>query len=232
MFYTQESAKYIPALEAKLSNNPRSPVFARLASYYLKEGKAQQAIDTCVAGLRFYPDYASARLILGRAYEAMGRDVEALLEYRKLSRLLPDNPTVADLLTKVERREKEAFRAFAAERLARLEEHKNTLTFETYIAGQQTGENTVDFLLHKLRDAKRVAPPPTADLPREDAQPQVAPKIVTATLAEIYASQGEYKAAIDAYRKLRDQNPGEADRYEKRITELDEMTRQHIEQKS
>ena len=50
-------------------------------------------------------------------------------------------------------------------------------------------------------------------------------KIVTATLAEIYATQGEYKEAIEAYKKLVSQRPIEAERYVKRITQLEELSR-------
>jgi hypothetical protein len=49
--------------------------------------------------------------------------------------------------------------------------------------------------------------------------------MVTATLAEIYASQGEFGEAIDAYRKLAEQRPGSAERYQKRLRELEELRR-------
>jgi cytochrome c-type biogenesis protein CcmH/NrfG len=48
---------------------------------------------------------------------------------------------------------------------------------------------------------------------------------VTATLAEIYASQGEYNEAIEAYRTLAAQRPGSAERYQKRLAELEELRR-------
>jgi cytochrome c-type biogenesis protein CcmH/NrfG len=46
---------------------------------------------------------------------------------------------------------------------------------------------------------------------------------VTATLAEIYASQGEYDEAIEAYRTLAVQRPGSAERYQKRLGELEDL---------
>ena len=54
MYYNTECAMYIPSLEAKLAENPKSPVFARLAFYYLKEGKPQQALQVCLKGLEFF----------------------------------------------------------------------------------------------------------------------------------------------------------------------------------
>ena len=90
---------------------------------------------------------------------------------------------------------------------------------------------------HSLREAEAPsAPQPArrepAPEPPTDDQP-AATRIVTATLAEIYASQGEYQAAITAYRRLREQHPEEAGRFGRRIAELEESARlQHADQKS
>ena len=72
----------------------------------------------------------------------------------------------------------------------------------------------------------------TADGDQDDAAPREGGgKIVTVTLAEIYASQGEYSAAIDAYRRLSQQRPAEARRYERRIGELEMFARKQEETK-
>ncbi len=234
MFYNQESAKFIPPLEAKLSNNPKSPTFARLASYHLVEGNAQKAADVCVAGLRFFPEYATARLILGRAYEALGRTVEAMIEYRKVNRAVPENETVAALLKNIEHREQEAFKAFAEERANKLRERRNTLTIEAFTQQEQSSnERAGDFLLQRLHESRHADTPRTIvpqRIEEEVAVEHAAPKIVTATLAEIYANQGEYREAIDAYRKLRAQHPDSAERFDKRIHELEGKI-QHAEQR-
>ncbi|MFN0157281.1 MAG: tetratricopeptide repeat protein [Bacteroidota bacterium] len=236
VFYTQESAKFVPALEAKRAANPRSPVFARLASYYLLEGKAQQAADVCLEGLAVFPEYATGRLVLGKAYEALGRHIEAMLEYRKALRAVPDNPAVGELLRRSEQREQEEFKAFSEERAKKLGERRGTIKLETYLEqGNESGQGTVDFLLQRLKAAKINAVPLEESVSSEDKSITGASgtKIVTATLAEIYANQGEYREAILAYRKLREQQPHEAERFDKRIAELQQMERmQHAEQKS
>lgn len=50
--------------------------------------------------------------------------------------------------------------------------------------------------------------------------------IVSATLAEIYATQGAYEAAIAMYRKLQRQRPQQAEQYEKKIRELQERLKE------
>jgi tetratricopeptide (TPR) repeat protein len=50
-------------------------------------------------------------------------------------------------------------------------------------------------------------------------------EIVTPTLAEIYAAQGAYREAIQTYAQLVDRRPGEKERFEQRIRELEEIWR-------
>jgi tetratricopeptide (TPR) repeat protein len=227
MYSDKESAMYIPSLEARLAKSATSPSFARLASYYLREGQAQKAADICLEGLKHHQQYATAHLVLGKCYDAMGRNVEAMLEYRQALKAMPDSTAVQALLKTVEQREQEAFRSFSEERAQKLKERRETVPFESYVEEERpSGESTAEFLLRRLQDvkktARRTAP---GDQPQDDQPTQVVTpsKIVTATLAEIYASQGEYHEAIEAYRKLVNQRPLEADRYAKRIAQLEEL---------
>jgi tetratricopeptide (TPR) repeat protein len=187
-------------LEERLAANPSSPLFARLASCYLKEGQVQRAIDLCVDGLKRFPDYSTAHLVLGQCYEALGRDVEALIEYRQALRSVPDNAHVRTLVQRAEQREREAFRAFAEERVRKLSAKKGTLTFREFVDGPvETGA--------------------------DEEVLSTGGTIVTATLAEIYATQGEYAEAIRTYKRLSMERPQEAAQYARRITELEELER-------
>jgi tetratricopeptide (TPR) repeat protein len=220
----------ISALESKLETNPWFPGFAHLAACYLEDGKVQKAIEVSLAGLAKFPQYATGRLVLGKCYEAQGRNIEAMLEYRRALKVVPDNRTVQALLQNVEQREQEAFRVFAEERTRKLKERKDSLTFEKYVAESGSEkESTVDFLLKRLQETK--THPQPAEGRAISAEQQLAPpganKIVTATLAEIYANQGEYKEAIEAYKKLAERRPKEAERYERRIAQLEDLARLH-----
>jgi tetratricopeptide (TPR) repeat protein len=100
---------------------------------------------------------------------------------------------------------------------------------EEYVSDETAEkESTVEFLLKRLQAVKQTpgsveTAPPAA----------TTSSIVTPTLAEIYASQGEYDEAVEAYRKLIVQRPDETDRYEKRIAQLDQLKKLHqAEQKS
>ena len=224
----RETAKFIPLLEARRASNARSPSFARLAFYYLKEGHPEKATDLCIEGLKYFPQYATARLVLGQCYEVLGRNIEAMLEYRRVLKSLPDNRCVQQMLDRSEKREQEAFRAFSEEQSRRLKVTAEPITFDRYVNEDGgTKESTAEFLLKRLQHVKKPVPAaPVGRSHEETPVPHVSPsKIVTATLAEIYASQGEYKEAIEAYRKLASQRPVESERYSKRIAELEELSR-------
>jgi len=70
----------IQRYEERLAKDPTSLVFAPLAEAYRKAGRTREAIALCEAGIRCFPDYAMARVILARAYLAEGNEEGALAE--------------------------------------------------------------------------------------------------------------------------------------------------------
>ena len=208
---------------------PASPWFARVAADLLDSGNIKEALRVCVEGTRVFPRYTTGRLMLGRCYEALGSHVEAMLEYRRVLEVFPDNSLVLDLLKRAEQREQQGYDAFAAEWQARLQGRKDRLTFEEYVGPPGGGgDRSVDQIIEQLEAAPpRVSPENNSPAPEASRElPVPAGRFVTATLAEIYASQGEYDEAIEAYRTLAAQRPGSAERYQKRLEELEELKRQ------
>ena len=198
----------IPLLEDRLSANPKSPLFARLASSYLKEGQVQRAAEVCTKGLKDFPEYPTGHLVLARCFEALGRNVEALVEYRTVLKSFPDNLPILNLVEAIERKEQEAFRSFAEERLQVLR-RKQAMSPKRPVA--ESAQRT-----RHVQEQEDQEP--------EEAVPNTA-KIVTATLAEIYSSQGEFGEAIQIYKRLSEEKPSEAEAYRKRISELEETAR-------
>ena len=227
-----------------------SPWFARVAADLLESGNMKEALRVCVEGTRVFPRYTTGRLMLGKCYEALGSHVEAMLEYARVLEIFPDNPLVRELLRRAEQREHQGFEAFAGEWQARWQGRKDRLTFEEYVgAPAPPAEGSVEQIIERLEGAPRIVPvapvtpvapqeaspqaatpvgEPASQAPAPASAPQVSPaapqgRFVTATLAEIYASQGEYSEAIEAYRTLAAQRPGSAERYQKRLAELEEL---------
>jgi tetratricopeptide (TPR) repeat protein len=210
------------------STGGASPWFARVASDLLDSGDIKEALRMCIEGTRVFPRYTTGRLMLGKCYEALGSHVEAMLEYKRVLEVFPDNSLVLELLKRAEQREMQGFDAFAAEWHARLQGRKDRLTFEEYVGTPNPpSDQSMEQIIEQLESAPRRIPVP--DVPPAPEGPREAPvspaRFVTATLAEIYASQGEFDEAIEAYRTLAAQRPGSAERYQKRLAELEELKR-------
>lgn len=178
-----------------------SPRFVVHATTLLTAGKNTEAAAACLAGIARYPWYTTGYWVLGKCYEAQGDLAAAHAQYLEVAKRLQGVPSVTDALERTHVAE-----AAAASR------------------GAATGTD-VDALLHMLQQAKRVIPPaPGPKTPLVDISAhQGEGPIVTVTLAEIYARQGEYREALEAYRKLIQQRPDEAGRLAERMAELEQL---------
>ena len=92
-------------------------------------------------------------------------------------------------------------------------------------------QNKIEELTNKLQSAGKITPVINfAQKETSAASEQDTPSgmgFVTPTLAEIYAKQGWFDDAIKAYRTLVRNKPAEKERYEKRITELEELKKKN-----
>ena len=178
-----------------------SPRFVVQATALLGAGNIESAMEACRAGIARYPWYATGYWVLGKCYEAQGNLAAAGKQYGEVAARLPGVPSVKN----------------AVER---------TRVPGSTPAVQRPGEGTdVDALLRRLQEAKRsILPASGTDTPLVDiSTPHGESSIVTVTLAEIYAKQGEYREALDAYRKLIQQRPDEAGRHAIRVAELERL---------
>jgi tetratricopeptide (TPR) repeat protein len=167
----------IESLEKRLASNPLSPAFARLASLYLDAGRLDEAHDLCEKGIAYYPEYATAHLLLGQCHLRMQRLDEAKKEFSETLVLQPKCETV------------------------------RTLFQSTTVAEEQSQTSSGEPVYE------------------EEQRSPLGNEIVTPTLAEIYVAQGAYREAIRTYTQLVDRRPGEKERFEQRIRELEEIWR-------
>jgi len=96
---TQEQIK---SLEERLAREPQSPLFARLAAYYLGTGRAKDALRLCDNGLAHFPFYSTAHLIKGNALVSLGMMAEARHEYEVVCEFMPANETAARLWSSID----------------------------------------------------------------------------------------------------------------------------------
>ena len=92
----------IAALEKKVGAGGKSPLFAQLASFYIQQGKATEALHLCDEGLATFPHYTTGHLIKGKALLALKMNAEARREFEIVADFLPANETVAFILSNIQ----------------------------------------------------------------------------------------------------------------------------------
>ena len=81
----------IDELRRRVRQDPASIAFAPLAEECRRSGLLEEAVRVCRAGLVHHPAYLSARVTLGRALMALGREEAALVELEYVLRVAPDH---------------------------------------------------------------------------------------------------------------------------------------------
>jgi tetratricopeptide (TPR) repeat protein len=84
--------------EERLARDPTSLVFAQLADLHRKAGRTAEAIRLCREGLARVPHYATARLVLAKAYLDEGRLDAAEAELNALVATVPRDAEAHRLL--------------------------------------------------------------------------------------------------------------------------------------
>jgi tetratricopeptide (TPR) repeat protein len=183
-----------------LAREPTSLIFAALAEAYRKRSLLRQAIEVCRRGLRAHPNFLSGRVALARAYAEAGQTELARKELEKVVSSAPDNLAAQRLLAEIYREN---------HNLDQLER-----TLHRILALDASDEKAREGLVWIEQQRGR----PGA------AEPEAAPgrRIVTRTLAEIYASQGYHDKAFEIYRELSSRQPENA-LYHARLADLKEL---------
>jgi hypothetical protein len=179
--------EHIKSLEQRLANETQSPLFARLASYYLQAGRASDALRLCDDGLAIYPFYSTAHLVKGRALVDLGMLAEAKHEYEVVHELLPTNETVARLASSIETGISVELSVAPTEEVAsQLEVTATSLLVEEVVAEEPVSPAVEEILPEEPPIAQQALAPTesvlTPELPTE--QPETVAPVEAASLPE------------------------------------------------
>ncbi|MFO7914890.1 MAG: tetratricopeptide repeat protein [Candidatus Krumholzibacteriales bacterium] len=179
----------------RYESSPDSRLFAPVADMYRKRGELEEAIETCNQGLEIYPDYVSARVILGKCFYDKGASERAKTEFEKVLDLDPENMVALKFLGDISLAENKTGRATDYYRKLLEIDPTNDRIREVYEELNSEFEPT-EIDLEKGDQVKSVV---------DETEP------ATMTLAGIYASQGYYGRAARIYRSILADNPGNED---------------------
>lgn len=231
----------ITKLEDKIRNNPLTPEFVKLANYYIINNNVGEAIELLNAGLKFYPNYITAQMLLGKAYLAN----RYFLDAKKIfEQILADNPDMAiarkylDIASDMTHNE--VSRRHEEDVVPKLEFKApvyndydfNYNLFPSYEI-EELSANRIDLEAvgesNDYADFMKVFESPHY-FKKENAKPSYEKKrlknkfevrIITETLADIFAKQGNYFDAMEAYAYLLKIKPERKEALESKISEVE-----------
>ena len=93
--------KTIKAIEKRLKKQPGSPLFARLASYYLEDSRTDDALRVCNEGIIHHPFYTTGHLLRGKTLVSLGKKEEARKSFNTVHELQPGIAAVERMLADV-----------------------------------------------------------------------------------------------------------------------------------
>ncbi len=192
---SENLSEEIQHLAERYRNAPDSRIFAPLADAYRKSGLLDKAIELCEKGIEKYPEYASARVILGKCYYDKGATERSRTEFEKVVQLDPENMVALKFMGDILLAE--------GDRDTAVEYYKRLLAIDPTNV-------EVDRILEELETEFEVK---EIDLEDEDSVKKVERprELATLTLAGIYAAQGYHSKAMKMYRDILDREPGNAE---------------------
>jgi tetratricopeptide (TPR) repeat protein len=179
----------IDRYERKYAENPDGRLFVPLAEAYRVAGELALAERLVRDGLVRYPDYVSARVVLGRTLADQGEGAEAAAEFERVLALDAHNLV--------------ALRTLAELALADGRPDEAAHWYHQLLAADPLNEDARAALDSLEEDGAYEEP--TAPDPADGEE------LVSETLAELYARQGYSDRAADMYRQLirqRGEEPG------------------------
>jgi tetratricopeptide (TPR) repeat protein len=231
----------IQKLEEKIRVNPLTPEFVKLANYYLVNSNTHEAIALLQAGLKFYPEYVTARMLLGKAYLANRYFVDAKKIFEGV---IADNPELSiahkyldisnDMVkTEVSRRHEEDIIPKLEFKAPEFNDYDfNYNLFPSYeideLIKDKLDTKEIDES-NEYADFKKVFESPHF-FQKDNAKPKYEKKrlknkfevkIITETLADIFAKQGNYFDAMEAYTYLLKIKPERKEILESKISEVE-----------
>jgi tetratricopeptide (TPR) repeat protein len=176
----------------RFNRSPESRIFAPLADAYRKKGDVEKAIKICEQGLQRFPDYASARVILGKCYYDNGASERSKTEFERVLELDSENMValkfLGDIFFAEDNKEKAA--GYYNELLSIDPKNKEVKKFLDQLS-EEFIPKSID-----LNDDKNI----------ERTTKETGP--TTMTLAGIYAAQGYYSRALEVYEGVLKKDPG------------------------
>lgn len=234
----------IKKYEDMLAADPKSYCFTLLSELYRKLGLLDDAINTAKRGIDAHPEYIGGYVAIGRAYFEKGMKEESITALMKVVQVTPENILAQKLLSQMfmERGDVEAaIKSLSIIELLNPDDVECRLMLEAlrksvahveessgpegdeFISSEETATQDKEGFVF-LDEIQETELPeerlePEHELQETDAFPEKGP-LASATLAELFVSQGFLDRAINVYRELLEKEP-DNEKFRARLNELE-----------
>ena len=241
-----ESASFWPNIkkyEDMLAKDPKSYCFAILAELYRKVGLLDDAINVAKSGIEIHPEYVGGYMAAGRAYFEKGLKEESKKCLERVVRVTPDNLLAQKLLSQIHAEQGDissAIKTLQVVELLNPEDAECRLMLEGLEKASLSSVETISTEDNMLAatdetdtsDDEFISPDDKSETDPAEGSPAVmklqestdiayrTDPLATATLAELYVSQGFPDRAISVYRELLETSP-DNDKFKDRLAELE-----------
>lgn len=243
--------RHTKILKSNLNKNFLSPLFIRLANLLYANEQYEECISVCKTGLEIYPDYLTSKLILLKAYLKAEYLNEAEILFKEIKSKITNEDMLSKLNSNIRnlkamstqgkiyyskvQKSKFDFKSF--DKKFHLQENLfSEFTLNEFVDdkcsinsnNEKEFQNFLELFeaFHFESAGTKPAGQPEhpaghlmGDLNSDDLLNKI--KIVTETLADIYAQQKNYKDAFDAYNVLLRAGSPNSKRIEEKIYELE-----------
>lgn len=204
-----------------------SPLFVRQANTEIDNNNVQRAIEILTSGIKTYPEYPTAFIMLGKAFTLIGDYGKALQYIKTGTEIIHSKKSYDHYLKGIENIKKQRS-MFSDSKGNAFIPAEDLFEERTHPDLFQVENNTVDSakpdIIHDMaKHFSSITENVTGDS-KNNTPPFVGisdgSTIVSETLAKIYAAQGEYEEAISVYEKLVLKSPANKESYIQIINEL------------
>lgn len=199
-----------------------SPLFLRVADYYLRNNDSQTAISILENGLKLYPNHPLAFILMAKTLYLLG-NIEMTESYlKKASELLNSNLTFKHYKHELKLPDKQ-ISPFDSSRGNLFFNSSDDYVLREEVADDQpkSVEDNLPQIAEKLINTK--LDQSNSSSPSETNRQEYSPdksKLASETFANIYLSQGKKNEAIKIYELLIQRNPEKKEYFFEKINQL------------
>jgi tetratricopeptide (TPR) repeat protein len=215
----------IAKIKVLYDRDNNSPLFLKIADFYLTENNFQKALLILEEGLKYFPEHPLAFILIGKANSMLGNFDAADSYFKQASDLLDSDRTYSYYKNQFKLNDKPVS-PFDSSRgsifiSTSVEKEDYTKTNEKSVDKLQSVDDRLDQLAREVMNA-RIEKKDDDLIPKlnQNSHSPDKSKLASETLANIYLSQGEKSEAIKIFELLIDRNPEKKEYYLAKIAEI------------